>query len=184
MASPDLKNVEDNSLFSELLRRYQCLSRPFGSAILLSGPNSYSPSFSSEIADVNCWCVINPKDFKESEKTSDDSIVDSALEKAKQPICYHGALFEGFPQNLYQASRFDEKLLKMRVRVDRVVELKKDDEQYLERIKGGDINRYREVAEFYRAQGRLITFDAEKSQEYLASQMRSLFSKGIYNRNV
>ncbi len=54
----------------------------------------------------------------------------------KEPECEKGALFDGFPRNTAQAQKLDEMLAKQKVGIDRVVEMKVDDEILTERIVG------------------------------------------------
>lgn len=184
----ELKNIQDKALFAELLRRYKCMARPFGSAAILASDKRDLRSYSYDIAEMNCWCLIDPKDFGISEAsgtsgTQDDLLVQKVLDRVKEPICNHGAIFNGFPQNLYQAQKFERGLTLAKVKVDRVIELNaKVEEDLTSKEDGQGKNGFREVIEFYKAQGRVVTMDGDKSKEYISSQMKSLFSKGLYNK--
>lgn len=175
----DLKNIDNDSLYSEILRRYKCLKRPFGSALFLGGQNTGKTTHSKEISELNCWCYINPSDlfYSQSAPTekSDEHIVKSVLNKIKQPICAHGAVFDSFPQNLNQTLLFEKGLLSEGVKIDRVVELNHNAEN--------SSNNKNEVLEYYKIQGKVISFNTNKDKEYVSSQLRSLFSKGIYNQS-
>lgn len=177
----NLNNIDNNTLFTEILRRYKCLRRPFGSALFLGGPNTGKTTHSKEISDLNCWCYINPLDLlsssQPSSSKSDEQLVKSVLNQIKQPICAHGAVFDSFPQNLNQTLLFEKGLQSEGVNIDRVVELKSSQES------PDSPNNKNDVLEFYKVQGKVITFNANKDKEYVSSQLRSLFSKGIFNQS-
>ena len=188
MENPELKNIQDKALFAELLRRYKCMARPFGSAAILAGDARNLRSFSDDLAELNCWCIIDPNDFSgtnEGSGSRDDLIVQKVLERIKEPACNHGAIFNGFPQNLHQAQKFERGLGQVKVRMDRVIEVAAKGKEELAKglgQEGQGKNGFREVIEFYKTQGRVVTMDGDKSKEYISSQMKSLFSKGLYNK--
>jgi len=184
MGESSLKNVDNKTLFAEVLRRYKCFKRPFGSTIFLGMPGTGKTTHSQEISDLNCWCYINPLDLIHTEpitpEKSDEIIVKSVVDRIKQPICSHGAVFDNFPQNMKQSIIFDKELQKFGIKIDRVVELKNSAESFLQRVHKQDEKN--DVLEYYKMQGRVISLDSSKDKDYVSSQLRSIFSKGVYNK--
>lgn len=66
----------------------------------------------------------------------DDIVIGILAERIEQPDCRSGAILDGFPRNLAQASALDDVLKKKRKRVDAVIELKVDDKELMARISG------------------------------------------------
>ncbi len=66
------------------------------------------------------------------ELVSDDIIIGLVEERISQPDCERGALFDGFPRTIAQA----ESLKDHGVKMDKVIEIKLDDEEIVRRMSG------------------------------------------------
>ena len=63
---------------------------------------------------------------------SDDIVIELVKERLAQPDCEAGFLFDGFPRTIPQA----EALLEAGVEIDRVIEMRVDDDEVVRRITG------------------------------------------------
>ena len=63
---------------------------------------------------------------------SDDIVIELVKERLAQPDCEAGFLFDGFPRTIPQA----EALLEAGVEIDRVIEIRVDDDEVVRRITG------------------------------------------------
>lgn len=115
------------------------------------------------------------------ELVSDDVVVAIVAERLCQESCTKGAVFDGFPRTIAQAQALDRMLADCRKNIDRVIELKVDDEALIRRVEsrireGGPLRAddtpetlrhrmgvyYRNTApllDYYREQGKLAQVD-------------------------
>ena len=115
------------------------------------------------------------------ELVSDEIVVAIIAERLCQDACTKGAVFDGFPRTIAQAEALDRMLADCGKKIDRVIELKVDDEVLISRVEqrireGGPTRAddtpetlrhrlgvyYRSTApilDYYRARDRLSTVD-------------------------
>jgi adenylate kinase len=75
------------------------------------------------------------KDIIESgELVSDDIVVAIIAERLCHDACTKGAVFDGFPRTIAQAEALDRMLASCGKQIDRVIELKVDDEALIRRV--------------------------------------------------
>ena len=66
----------------------------------------------------------------------DDVMIDMIRERIRQPDCARGFILDGFPRTEAQAEALDSMLGEADARLDRVIEMKVDDDSLVERIAG------------------------------------------------
>lgn len=66
----------------------------------------------------------------------DDVVVKIIEDRIDEPDCRNGFILDGFPRNVTQAEALDEMLARKGTGLDRVVEIRVDDEVLVERITG------------------------------------------------
>ncbi|MBU1069377.1 adenylate kinase [Myxococcota bacterium] len=66
----------------------------------------------------------------------DEVVIGIVEERLKNPDCANGFILDGFPRTLVQAAALDEALQRLGIAIDRVVEIRVDDEVILPRITG------------------------------------------------
>lgn len=70
------------------------------------------------------------------ELVSDGIIVKMISQRIQEDDCKNGFILDGFPRNITQAKALDEMLKKENISLDRVIEIKVNDEIIVERITG------------------------------------------------
>lgn len=152
MANEDLRNIPSAYLFEEVMRRYKCNFRPLGSAVFIGPRYAGKTTQAEKLAEFNCWCHIEPNELikehiskstqigkwakeaiDQGRPVEDNLIVQAVLSRVKEPMCAHGAVFDGFPLNKSQANIFDSELEKFNVSIDRIVSFEATDSSLMKR---------------------------------------------------
>jgi adenylate kinase len=152
-ANAALENVPTASILAELDRRLK--SAPEKRMILVGPPGSGKGSQGPIIQERFCLCHLATGDMlraavragtemgKAADKVmksgglvSDDIVVGIIREAIDTPECKNGFILDGFPRTVEQAKKLDSMLSAKGVGIDKVIEMKIDDELLVERITG------------------------------------------------
>ncbi|HEX3432402.1 MAG TPA: adenylate kinase [Rhizomicrobium sp.] len=134
------------------------------------------------------------------ELVSDDIVVAIVAERLCHQSCTEGAVFDGFPRTIAQARALDRMLADCGKQIDRVIELKVNDEALInrveQRIREGGPSRaddtpetlrhrlgvyYRNTApllDYYRVQGKLSQVDGMAPIDQVASAIAQILDGG------
>lgn len=135
------------------------------------------------------------------ELVSDDLVVAIVAERLCQDACTKGAVFDGFPRTIGQARALDKMLADCGKQIDRVIELKVNDQALIRRVEsrirdGGGQHRaddtpetlryrlsvyYRNTApllDYYRDQGKLARVDGMAPIAEVAKAIANMVDKG------
>lgn len=74
--------------------------------------------------------------YDKGELVPDDVVLDMIGERLDHPDCAKGVILDGFPRTEVQAEALDRMLASRGKRIDRVIEMRVDDEALVERIAG------------------------------------------------
>jgi adenylate kinase len=150
-----LSNTTLEDLKHEITRREQCLKMPKNNIILLGPPGAGKGTQSSFITEHFCYCQLSTgdalrdninrktplglkaKDFMDKGALVPDELVNDLLLGAINSVsCQRGVIFDGYPRNQAQAENLDGLLSKVGRKLDKVIELKVDEQILFERISG------------------------------------------------
>ena len=134
--------------------------------------------------------------IEKGELVPDEVVIDIIAQRYDEPDCAGGAVFDGFPRTIAQASALDQMLAARGRKIDLVLELKVDDQVLLsrveQRIKAGGVLRsddtpetlahrlavyYKNTApliDYYREQGKLRTVDGMAPIETVTRQIAAV----------
>lgn len=127
----------------------------------------------------------------------DEIVIGIIAERYDQPDCQGGAIFDGFPRTIAQAEALDRMLAQRGLKIDRVIELKVNDEILLRRVEqrikeSGGATRADDTPEtlkarlkvyykntapliaYYRNQGKLQTVDGMAPIEEVARSIKAV----------
>ena len=66
----------------------------------------------------------------------DDVVIDLIKERIRQADCKAGFILDGFPRNIRQAEKLSETLIEMDLKIDKVIDLKVNPEEVVNRLTG------------------------------------------------
>lgn len=151
----DLSRASIEDLKKELNRREQCEKMPKRNIILLGPPGSGKGTQSGKILNDFCYCQLStgdllrehvakktPQGLKAKEAMDkgqlvSDEIVNSILLSAiRSPQCSRGIIFDGYPRNSEQAEALNTLLQSEGKKIDKVIELKINEDELYDRIEG------------------------------------------------
>jgi len=154
-----LQNASLEQLRGELQRRESCLKMPKKNLILLGPPGSGKGTQSNFLIDKFCYCQLSTGDLLRDNITRQtsvglkakvfmdkgafvpDEVVNELIVNAiNSPSCERGVIFDGYPRNQAQAENLDILLKGVGRKLDKVIELKVDEEALFERISGRRIH--------------------------------------------
>jgi adenylate kinase len=151
----DLKKVSLEDLQVEIKRREQCETQPKRNIILLGPPGAGKGTQAINIMNDYCYCQlstgdllrenvakktpagIKAKEAMDKGQLVSDEIVNEILTNAiNSPQCSRGIIFDGYPRNPEQAENLNKLLESQGKHLDKVIELKVDEDKLLDRIEG------------------------------------------------
>lgn len=155
MATPNLEDVPNDALMTEMLRRMRCAPKKEKRLILIGPPGCGKGTQSPVIKEDHCLChlatgdmlraavaaqtplgVVAKKAMDKGELVTDDLVVGIIDDALKRPACSKGFILDGFPRTVVQAQKLDEMLAKKGTKVDKVLDFEIADSVLEERITG------------------------------------------------
>ncbi|OMJ73513.1 hypothetical protein SteCoe_27772 [Stentor coeruleus] len=214
MANEDLRNIPSAYLFEEVMRRYKCNFRPLGSAVFIGPRYAGKTTQAEKLAEFNCWCHIEPNELikehiskntqigkfandqiDKGKSIEDNLIVQAVVSRIKEPMCSHGAVFDGFPLNKNQAEIFDSEIGKFNVSIDRIVSFEATDSTLVKRanksldpdskyagllsLETSDKynDKVADVIKHYKNKKNVIKMNTIEGERAVWTRLRNLFSK-------
>lgn len=152
---PNLKDVENEILFAEVKRRFECSFKPMKRVVLVGPAGSGKGTQAEKLSAENCWCWLSTGDLLRDQVkqgtelglkakvamdagglVSDDVVIGMIREQIKKPSCSRGVIFDGFPRTTVQAEALDAMLSQENTSIDKALDLQIPDEVLVERITG------------------------------------------------
>lgn len=152
----ELGHIPTKELLRELTRRNRCDAKKTQQRTIFVGPPGAGKGTQAPIIkDEYCLCHLSTGDMlreavaagtemgkqakalmNAGKLVGDDVVVGIVGDALKNPACAKGFILDGFPRTVPQAKMLDELLAKDKVAIDKVVNLKIDDELLIKRITG------------------------------------------------
>lgn len=152
----ELGNIPTKDLLRELTRRNRCDAKKTEQRTIFVGPpGSGKGTQAPIIKDEYCLCHLSTGDMlrdavaagtamgkqakalmNAGKLVGDDVVVGIVGDALKKPECSKGFILDGFPRTVPQAKMLDSLLAKDNVTIDKVVNLKIDDQLLIRRITG------------------------------------------------
>ncbi|CAM6089711.1 unnamed protein product [Calypogeia fissa] len=155
MATPNVEDVPNDALMTEVLRRLRCSPKSEKRVILIGPPGCGKGTQAPMIKEDHCLChlatgdmlraavaaqtplgVVAKKAMDKGELVTDDLVVGIIDEALKRPSCSKGFILDGFPRTVVQAQKLDEMLSKQGTKVDKVLDFDIADSVLEERVSG------------------------------------------------
>ena len=155
----DLRKASVNELENEIKRRENCLKMPKNNIILLGPPGSGKGTQSIKLINDFCYCQLSTGDLlrdavknktaggikakgamDKGQLVSNEIIYEIMENEMKSPSCERGIIFDGFPRTAEQAESLGKFLKNVGRDLDRVFELKVNEEELYERAEGRRIH--------------------------------------------
>lgn len=158
-AAAYLQKVATTELVQEIQRRLNCAEKPETRAVFFGPPGAGKGTQAPRIKDAYCLCHLSTGDMLRAavkakspmglkaksvmdagKLVSDDIVAGIVAEAIRGPECSHGFILDGFPRTVAQAKILDDLLDQMHVRINKVVNLKIDDDLLVKRVTGRRIH--------------------------------------------
>lgn len=155
-----MRNVSFADLFGEVKRRYECTKKPALNIILIGPAGAGKGTQAPAIKDDLCLCHLatgdmlrdavaagtelgkKAKGIMEAGQLVPDELVIGLIEQnLKNPECERGVLLDGFPRTNVQAEKLDSMFESHKMKIDRVLEFKVDEDILVERVEGRRIHQ-------------------------------------------